>query len=323
MKHEELLVSLAESLEAGVPPAVLARSPALSLLPPVQARRVAHGLETGKSLSATLESLEVLPPASVAILRAAEAHGGLPAGLRLVATRLAEARTEGGRLVLLLTYPALLLLVAALVLPVPVLFRAGVAEWARASLPYAGVVVGAFLLFTLVALSSSPFARALRGWLALSLPLVRSAGWHAALGDFSQVLGACLTAGVPVRAALVLASDAAAAPAIAQAGPALVERLDAGASLAEALAAAIPRFPADLLGQLHAAEHAGTLDLALARTATTCAARSRRATIVTMVVLTAIVLVGAAGVVGYAIVRGFEDTLQQTDQAIDELMKQR
>ncbi len=125
-----------------------------------------------------------------------------------------------------------------------------------------------------------------------------------------------------MRAALPLAADAAAHPSIAGAGPALVARLDAGASLVETLRA-IPRFPPELLGQIHTAEHAGTLDQALPRVAAACRSKSRSAIVSAMAVLTAIVFAAVAVVIGYAIVSGFVDVLQQTDQAIDDAMRQR
>lgn len=315
-------MTLAESLEAGVAPAVLARSPALSLLPPAEARRLARGLETGASLATTLGSLSALSPSSVAILRAAEAAGGLPAGLRVVAARMTRARRDAGRVLLLLAYPALLLLAAALILPLPALFRTGLGGWARQSLPLAGAVLAAVLGGVLLVRSTSPGARAVRSAIARSLPFVRAAVRYGALADFVEVLGACLGAGLPARAALPLAAAAGEHPALAAAGSALVARLDAGASLVETLGA-IPAFPADLLGQVHAAEHAGTLDAALARVGATCRERARSATIVAMVSLTAVVLLVVGGAVGYGIVRGFADALQETDQAIDEVMRQR
>ncbi|MBI2898297.1 MAG: type II secretion system F family protein, partial [Deltaproteobacteria bacterium] len=276
MKPEDLLVSLADSIGAGVPPLVFARSPALETLPADLSRRLVRGLESGQPLSSTLASLEVLPPASIAIIRAAEAHGDLPGGLRLVAERLAQGRRDSGRMLLALAYPAFLLLFAATILPLPALFKEGVGAWASASLPLVAAVLAAVVLVAILLRHRAPFAARARRSLSLWLPLVRASARHRAFADFADVLGACLRAGVPMRAALPLAADASEHPSITGTGPALVARLDAGATLVETLRA-IPRFPPGLLGQVHAAEHAGKLDEALVRVAATCRSKSRSA----------------------------------------------
>ena len=71
--------------------------------------RLADDVREGRSLSAACERAQSLPPEAVALLRAAEAVGGLSSGVRSVATLLTGRVNARRRLLGALAYPALLL----------------------------------------------------------------------------------------------------------------------------------------------------------------------------------------------------------------------
>jgi type IV pilus assembly protein PilC len=258
---EALLSFVARSVESGVPLASLASTGALATLPRRAAERLDADLRAGVPLSQSLDELQALDIGSRALLRAGELHGGIPEALRAVAARLAHRRKARVGLLLAVAYPAFLVLAGVFVLPLPIAFREGVGAYlARvAPLALAMITVAVFALVVAPRLApTSPLRRGLR-FLAQRMPVGRSAALHGALATFAGVLGACLNAGVPTRKAVVLAAEGAAPhPAFESAPKRLVEELDRGATLAEALGV-IRSMPAMFVAQLHSAEISGTL----------------------------------------------------------------
>ncbi len=258
---EELLSFAARSVESGVPLASLASTGALATLPRRAAAKLDADLRAGVPLSQSLDELRALDIGSRALLRAGELHGGIPQALRAVAARLARRRKVRVGLLLAVAYPALLVLAAAFVLPLPIAFREGVGAYLAhvAPLALAMITVAVFALVVAPRLApTSPLRRGPR-WLVQRMPVGRSAALHGALATFAGVLGACLNAGVPARKAVVLAAEGAAPhPAFESAPRRLVEELDRGATLAEALGV-IRSMPATFVAQLRSAEISGTL----------------------------------------------------------------
>jgi len=123
---EELLSFAARTVESGVPLASLASTGALATLPRPAGEKLDADLRAGVPLSQSLDELRALDVGSRALIRAGELHGGIPEALRAVAARLAHRRKVRVSLLMAAAYPVLLVLAAAVVLPLPIAFREGV-----------------------------------------------------------------------------------------------------------------------------------------------------------------------------------------------------
>ncbi len=211
---EELLSFAARTVESGMPLASLASTGALATLPRQAAQKLEADLRAGVPLSQSLDELQALDLGSRALMRAGEFHGGIPQALRAVAARLAHRRRVRVGLLVAMAYPALLVLAAAVVLPLPIAFREGAGAYLARVLPLVLPMVAVASAAMVIAPrlpSASPLRRGPR-WLAHRMPVGRSAALHGALATFAGVLGASLNAGVPARKAVVLAAEGLTAP---------------------------------------------------------------------------------------------------------------
>ncbi len=276
--------------------------------------------DLGVPLTNSLAALDLVDVGSLALLRAKEAHGALPAGLREVAERIAARRKRGFQALLALAYPAGLVLGASALLPLPTLIRCG----ARAYLGQAApgfVTVAALGGFGLGIYPRLRPRHPVRRWAARvlrALPLARSAMFDTALSTFADVLGAALAAGISMREAVAQAAQAAAHPALAGAGGRGVAGLDAGLSLARALALSGP-FPPQFLEPIAAAEVTGTLEGALARLAQERDGRAKRTALVGLGVFTGVVALSAAGLIGWKIIAGWSAIWSDQARMIDSV----
>jgi type II secretory pathway component PulF len=321
---ESVLEGIAQALSAGVTLRAAASAGALDPLPAPIAQAVRADIEAGVPFSETLERLGLLDPGTRAAIRAAEARGELPGALRLASAETARRRKLRFRLLLGLAYPLFLLVAAVVVLPLPVAFgKGGVAAYLVRVAPRLACM-GAALVLALVVIPrlrpSSPVRRAIR-WIGVRSPIAAQAALNDALSTFAGLLGACIKAGLPVRESLTLAAHAAGPhPAFAGAAERLVEAIDRGASLVDALRR-IPAFPAADLAQVGTAELAGTLDSALPA----LEARHRdRARILWWTLAAAVgiaVFLGIVALVTAQILSGWQEILRAQSQQIDELMR--
>jgi len=145
---------------------------------------------------------------------------------------------------------------------------------------------------------------------------------HGALSSFADVLGAALRAGLPVREALPLAAQASAShPGFDGAGAGLVEQVDKGATLTEALST-LRVFPAPFLAQVGAGEAAGRLDETLEVLRKDHQERSRLAWLFVVVVIGVVAMLGIAALTAIKVVSGFASSFDTMNRAIDQVAPQ-
>lgn len=319
---EALLRLLAATLESGATLQSLGRGEALLWLPRPIAERIWMDADLGVPLTTSLAALELLDEGSLAILRAKEAHGALPSALRQVAERLEARRRRRWQVLLALAYPVGMVLAASAILPLPVLVRCGIWAYLRQASPaFLGVAaLGALGLFFFPRLRPGHPARRGLGYLLTALPIARSALLDAALSTFADALGAGLGAGIPMREAVARASEAASHPAFAGAARRAVAGLDAGLSLARALALSAP-FPPQFLEPIAVAEQTGTLEGALANLAQERERRAKRMALLGLALVTGAVALGVAALLGWRIAEGWSAIWNDQARLIDSLSR--
>lgn len=317
---EELLLGLAQLLEAGLTlrMGLHGGAAAAAGLPAEAAARLREDTDAGLPLSEALDRLGVLDLSSVIQLLAGERTGNTPAALREVAARFAERRGDQSALLGALVKPALTLLAATIILPVPILFTQGLEAYAAKVAPGLVALIGGAVLLLGVwpRIPVQAWPRALWLRLGLAVPGLRSTLLHEAYATFAEVLGAAVRAGLPVREALVLAAGATPHPRFQEAAGALVARLDGGATLTDAVSA-VP-LPQPFLAQVSSAEVSGTLDRGLAVLARNHRDLSRRAATAATSVAAVVIGVLVMGFAALSIVQGFGGGVAAQSRAIEE-----
>ncbi|MBI4819393.1 MAG: type II secretion system F family protein [Deltaproteobacteria bacterium] len=309
---EELLVPLAQSLEAGLTLLEHANGPASVLMPrPIQ-RALDAGARQGRSVTELFTSLGILSNAQLALLAAAEARGEPAVALRAVAARVGEERKDLRRLALGLLYPAFLVLTTLLVQPLPKVVTEGLAG-------YGSAVLGPLLLFTATIAAAVFFVprlhpdglllRGVRGLLLL-IPPTAYAARHRALASFADVLGASISAGLTFRDSVPLACEATGHPSFRGRADRVLGRIGEGATLADALMKEL-RLPPTFAALVAHGERVGKLDEILPQLSIEHAAKARAALAATMVVTLLFAGVAVMGYVAYEVASGwnriFED----------------
>jgi type II secretory pathway component PulF len=320
---EALLSFVARSVESGVPLASLASTGALATLPRRAAEKLDADLRAGVPLSQSLDELQALDSGSRALVRAGELHAGLPEALRAVAARLAHRQKVRVGLLLAVAYPALLVLGAAVVLPLPIAFREGMVAYLGRVVPLVLAMVAVAIVTLVVAPRLAPASPLRRGprWLAQRVPVGRSAALHGALATFAGVLGACVNAGVPVRKAVVLAAEGAAPhPAFEGAPERLLEELDRGATLAEVLGV-IRSMPTTFVAQVGTAEISGTLGSVLPALEDEHEKKARFLWMTFAAIVGASVFAGVLVVIAFQVVSGWIEVFKTQAQQIDKLTR--
>ena len=314
---EELLLGLAQLLEAGLTLRMGLHGGAAAALPPEAAARLRDDTDAGLPLSEALDRLGVLDLAAVIQLHAGERTGTLPATLREVAARLAERRADRTALLGSLLRPALTLLAAALVLPLPTLVVSGLRAYLAKALPgLLGLTFAAvFLLGVWPRIPAQAWPKTLWLRLGLLVPGLKSALQHEAYATFAGVLGAAVRSGLPVREALVLAAGATPHPRFQDGAGEMTARLDAGATLTEAVSA-VPLPPA-FLAQVSSAEVSGTLDRGLSVLSRSHRDLARRAAATATGVTAAVIGLAVMGFAALSIIQGFARGFSAQSQAIE------
>lgn len=318
---ETAFTLLSQALETGLPLTTFVHGPGAACLPPAYQRQLQRDIQQGLPLSESLASMHLVDPGALALVQAGERHGRLPEALHQVAERLGERRKDRDKLVLTLLYPCILLAAAALVLPLPTLFSQGLGPYLAKALPLL-LAIGGLGVFALVILPrfspDSPLRRTLRA-AGSSLPLVSTVVWSGAVARFAEVLGTSLHAGLPTRESIQLASRAAAHPRFEQAHRELVDRLDSGSTLSEAIAAVRGLEPM-FLSQLGAGERSGTLDVLLPKVAADYRRRARTAALVLVGVIGGLAFVGVMALLAFSVIQGWQGIFQGRGQAVDRLI---
>lgn len=309
--RERLFRSLGGALAAGLSP--LAWIETGGGLPPRLIQAMRADFRAGLPLSETLRRLGILDGAPLAFLQAGEIQGNLPETLRILADHAAEQRRDRRRLLLALLYPSALALGGAAILPLPILFREGFSAWLAIVGP---LLLGAALLallFLLVLPRLPPEAvpRRLFRRIGLALPLTSHALRHGSLATFLELLGACIASGLPIRQALPLAQQAVPHPAFHVDAP--LRRIDAGATLAEALAE-IAVVPPETAAQVAQGELAGRLDRVLPTLAAWHRQRSRAATVAAVVAVGILAAGAVMGALAWSVIEGWTSYLRMLEQ---------
>jgi type II secretory pathway component PulF len=314
---EELLLGLAQLLEAGLTLRMGLHGGAAAALPPEAAARLRDDTDAGLPLSESLDRLGVLDLSAVIQLHAGERTGTMPASLREVAARLAERRADRSALLFSLLRPSMTLLAAALILPLPTLVVSGARAYLSQALPGVLALTGAavFLLGVWPRIPAQAWPKALWLRLGLLLPGLKGALQNEAFATFADVLGAGVRSGLPVREALVLAAGATPHPRFQEAAGEMTARLDGGATLTDAVSAA--PLPAIFLAQVSSSEVSGTLDRGLSVLARSHRDLSRRAATTATSVAAAVIGIAVMGFAAVSIVQGFAGGLSAQSKAIE------
>lgn len=316
---EAVLTGLSTMLQAGLPLTAMLPGPALGTLPPPVQRKFTEDAFAGVPLSSTLESLQLVDAAGAALLRAGEATGGVPAALLLLAERSAERRKDRNKVLLAMIYPLLMLLAAGLILPAAELWTNGVRSYLYRAAPMVGLFAGIVAVTGWLAFfPPAPGSLLRRVWSSVAgvTPLLSSIGRHRGISRFTEVLGSCVKAGLPIRGAVGLAAGASGSPALEARGPDLVAALDGGSTLAAALGGT-GGFPPDALAELEIGERTGTLDQTLLRLGVRHRQRARTLTIAALVAATVAFLILAVVLSISALIAGYRHNLEEFDRQID------
>ena len=228
------------------------------------------------------------PPVYVAMVRAGETGGFLEKVLEQIADFRAREQDLKGRIKAALVYPAVLAVLAILVLiflltyfiprfsgifadfgaALPALTRAIVAasglvkEYGLIGLVLAGLVVMGFRRVA----TSEAGRRAIERF-ALRVPGLGVVLARFALVRFCRMLGALIGAGVPLVPALRVAKEAVGNQTLSDAVASAVEHVERGAPLATGLASAKALFPPSVMEMVAVAEESSRLDHELVRLA--------------------------------------------------------
>ncbi len=311
---EALLRALAAAHQAGLAGAGLwgAVRPAT---PGPWAPAVGKALTQGGALSRALSEVGAISAAESALLAAGEKAGRIPDTLGVLADMVGRRRTVRTRALMAVAYPALLVGLAGMLLPAPMVITQGVGAYLAVALWPAGLV-GAGLTLVFGVVPRLPAEHGLRRGLvrlALSMPGLGGALRRQQLSTFCEVLGQLLSAGVSITVALPVALTV--LPGAEDAAVAVTRTLAAGSGLSDALAAAPGTFPPALLAALSVGERTGTLDLTLAAWAAQerQAAQQRLLLVVVMVGLLLFLLVAAG--IGFSVVQGAQRYIDSIDAA--------
>ena len=246
---------------------------------------VVGGMSLGDALAKWPRSF---PPVYVAMVRAGETGGFLELVLEQIADFRSRERDLKGKVKAALVYPAVLAVLAGLVLTflltyfipqfsgifsefgsaLPWLTRAIVAV-SNIVLKYGLVIVVVVVLaiLGLRRLIASDSGRRVVERVVLRIPALGRVISHFALVRFCRMLGTLLGAGVPLVLALRVAREAIGNQTLADTVTQAVEDVQRGAPLARSLAASRGLFPAEVVEMVAVAEESGRLDRELVRVA--------------------------------------------------------
>jgi general secretion pathway protein F len=279
-------------------------------------------LRAGHGLGNDLPPPSLFAPAERGLLAAGERTGNVPEVLDRIAAR-ERARLAVARRVLVgATYPVLLLVTSAFLLPLPVAFLKGVAPWlAESFATLAWIALAAItVMFMPAAVRLAHLGPVLRV-LAWRLPVARAFYRRAVLSDATHVLGTALAAGLGVHESLALAGRASADPtvsrALADASRGLADGLDLGAALGRTGV-----LPAASRVTLAGAEQGGTLAAALDRLSGDLAMDLRDLVTVATRVLGVVLLLAATGLVAARVLGVASQALPGGGGSFDELERE-
>ncbi|TNE45088.1 MAG: hypothetical protein EP343_27855 [Deltaproteobacteria bacterium] len=265
-KLESFLIYAAEALEAGLTFQQFTQGPFLTTLPSrLQSQFKAFG-KKGMSLPHALEAVSLLEASAIALLQIGETQGKLPASLRVVAKRVELRRRNRRALLGKLSYPVLLVLVHILVNPLAILIMQGPKPYIAAVMrPLLYMGAAAFLVFWWIPrINPNHVGLRFLRTAGAYLPFFSTVRRYNALAVFTETMGSCLQAGLQLRTSLKMSCSATYHPAFENKASMLLESIQQGSTLAEALES-IRAIPRDTLAMIAQGELVGSLDQVLLR----------------------------------------------------------
>lgn len=286
---ESLLWSIADALEAGLTLQHFVQSPLMELMPRSLCVLWRELASQGVSFVDAFEAAHLLDNASVALLRVGEIQGKFPAGFRVVAQRIALRRQSRSALLQKLAYPVLLILLHVLIQPLHLLILRGISAYMQAIVkPIAWIGILGIVLFVVIPrLDPEHWILRIIRIVGMYIPPFRHVQWNRALATWTETLGQCLSAGLPLQSSLQMACSATQHPFLQHKGTSMWSHIQQGSTLGQALSQ-IPVMPRELVATVAQGEQSGTLDRVLLRLAETYKEKHR------LVLNTTVALVGIA-----------------------------
>jgi type II secretory pathway component PulF len=219
--------------------------------------RVASGdrlVEALRRHSGLFQELEI------AVIDAGERSGVLPDNLERLADYLEALYHARRRLMVGLAYPVILVHLAILIPPIPILMSTGVGAYLetvfRGFLVLYGLAAGIYLLLRLIRRPES--GRMLLDRILLSLPFFGRLLLRLSTSRFTRILATLYGAGIPVIESLRIASESCGNQVVSEAVLRVADGLDAGDRLSEAVARE-PIFPRVFIEYVQTGEETGNL----------------------------------------------------------------
>jgi len=237
---EQALRMLSQSLMAGMTFRDFMSNPQTSLSIPEPLRTHLREVTlAGQSVVEGFRKANCLTPAELALLRAGERTGSLDSIFLVLAGLIKARRTRRRKLMKMLAYPGFLTGLAGVLLPLPYLVRGSLMGYLSIAIWLPLFVITAFY-FGFVLLPKLPADSFFKTWplkIGQSLPIVGKGLRQGAIAQFSEILGRCLGAGLPVEEALELAVKGSGSPKLHRWQQRMTRSIREGSTLTEALEA--------------------------------------------------------------------------------------
>jgi type II secretory pathway component PulF len=316
---------LGRQLKAGLPLGVSFRNLVAPGTPaPIEraVRDAQDRLEHGESLATVLaRHPNAFPAHDIGCLLAAEQAGTLPAVCQQLAKDYRVRHNRALQLAGQLVYPAILLVLSILLLPIPQAFVEGASSWFRSAIP--GLLLVGGLAGFVYWLAFRPGARKARlrlGEWARQVPWVGVQLRRIAVARTVNLLAVCLAAGLTAPEAFRAAARATSDRAVAAACNDIAQRLARGkATVAEAVAAHPLIFDDQVFQVVATGEESGTLDGSLTRLGEALEDTAMAALAALFTTARYAILVSVVVSIGYRITTQMLHHLKDINQAVDGL----
>ncbi|MDA8017608.1 MAG: type II secretion system F family protein [Thermoanaerobaculia bacterium] len=297
--------SLATALEAG-----LTAAQALSTLAASgdqTSARLVPRLARGEPLSQGMSQDQAFSRFEILATEAGERSGRLPPVFRRLGRSFSLRGKTRDRIAYALIYPILLLHGVVLLPPLYLVFRDGLDRYLAAVVPALALT---YLVFGTAAwlirgFTASTAGRLTRDRWMLRLPGISKAVRSMALAEYAHSFAILLTAGVPMHETLARAAEAPRNRVFRAAGLRVCDRVRAGGTLREGLAAELDVFPQTFVQAVAVGESAGKLEDTLDRAAEQARQEAERASLALAVALGTVAYGIAALAVAWVVLRFF------------------
>lgn len=256
---------------------------------------------------------EVFGPVAIAMIHAGERAGRLEE----VFARLAEANRRRARLtskfVAGILYPALLLHVAVLLVPLVQKLQSPELSYWQLALPRIGVLYGALALLFLAprVMRATPSGAYVVDVLRRMVPVYGTVAEKFSLARFARALGGLYGSGMGLARAVAMAGAACGDEPLRRRAESVSRAVEDGMPLHAALTGA-GGFPSPFLNMVTTGENSGRLDAMLANAAEYYADEAETALTRLVVILPVLIYLGVAAYLGYEIVRAYVGLLNRT-----------